>query len=146
MMDRPSYTARCIRSGDWWAIQIPDVDGVWTQARRLDQVEHMARDAVAAMLDVPPDSFDLDVVPELPDRDAKLILEATELRDELEDARRRAMQATVQAIVSLRQDLDLPLRDIGTLLGLSHQRVAQILPEIGHEAIVDKRMRRLLSR
>lgn len=60
-MVRPSYTARCVRSGKWWAIEVPEVRGAHSQARRLDQVEAQARDAVALLLDVPPDSFDMDV-------------------------------------------------------------------------------------
>ena len=56
---RPLYTARCERSGRWWAVHVPEINGVRTQARRLDQVEAMARDAIAGALDVPPDSFDI---------------------------------------------------------------------------------------
>ena len=45
-----TYTATAHREGDWWVI---DVEGVGvTQAKRLDQVEGMARDMVALMLDV----------------------------------------------------------------------------------------------
>jgi len=31
------YTARCQRSGDWWAISVPELKGVNTQARRLEK-------------------------------------------------------------------------------------------------------------
>jgi predicted RNase H-like HicB family nuclease len=61
-----NYTARARRSGEWWAVQIVELDHVFTQARRLDQVEAMARDAVALTLEVAPDSFDITVVPVLP--------------------------------------------------------------------------------
>ena len=30
-----TYTATATRSGSWWAIQVEELDGVWTQARRL---------------------------------------------------------------------------------------------------------------
>ncbi|SCE80118.1 Uncharacterised protein family (UPF0150) [Micromonospora mirobrigensis] len=58
------YTAKCVRSGDWWAITVPEIKGVFSQARRLDQVEAMTREAIALMLDVDPHSFDIDVQPE----------------------------------------------------------------------------------
>ena len=65
MTDRPTYIATARRSGDWWAIEVPGVQGVHSQAKRLDQVESMAREAIALMLDVPEDSFDVILVPEL---------------------------------------------------------------------------------
>lgn len=50
------------RDGSWWAITVPELDGVFSQARRLDRVEYMARDVISLMLEVPADSFDVDVV------------------------------------------------------------------------------------
>ena len=38
-------TAVCTRSGGWWAVEVPEIPGLFTQARRLDQVEDMVRDA-----------------------------------------------------------------------------------------------------
>jgi len=32
-------TALCERGGGWWAVRVPEIDGLYTQARRLDQVE-----------------------------------------------------------------------------------------------------------
>lgn len=60
-MSRATYTARAERSGKWWAIEVPEIPGVFTQVKRLDQVEEMARDAIALMLEVPADSFDTEV-------------------------------------------------------------------------------------
>lgn len=49
-----AFTAVCRRSGRWWAVSIRELTGVHTQARRLDQVVEMARDAIALMLDIDP--------------------------------------------------------------------------------------------
>ena len=65
-MKRKTYTARCQRSGDWWAISVPELRGVHTQARRLEKAEAMARDAIALFLDVPSDAFDVRIEPVLP--------------------------------------------------------------------------------
>ncbi len=43
-----------VRSGDWWAITVPSLRGVFSQARNLDEVPEVARDAIALMLDVDP--------------------------------------------------------------------------------------------
>lgn len=51
-----TYMAEVRRSGRWWAIDVPEVKGVFTQARRLADVEAMARDAIGAVLDLDPAS------------------------------------------------------------------------------------------
>lgn len=57
MSEHPTYTAVCERSGSWWAVSVPELRGVHTQARRLDQAETMAREAIALLLEFPEDSF-----------------------------------------------------------------------------------------
>ena len=61
--DRPAYTALVTRAGRRWAIKVPEVAGCLSQARRLADVDRMARDAISLMLDVPPDSFHVRVIP-----------------------------------------------------------------------------------
>ena len=45
-------TAKATRSGNWWAVEVPEIPGLFTQARRLEQVAAMVADA-AAMLGHP---------------------------------------------------------------------------------------------
>src|SRR2546423_15312805 len=61
------YAAIAERSGDWWAITVPEVPGLFTQARRLTGAEAMARDAIATMLGVPPHTVHVRVEPRLGD-------------------------------------------------------------------------------
>ena len=42
-------TATATRVGSWWAIEVPEVPGAFSQARRLSQVAAMAADAVATL-------------------------------------------------------------------------------------------------
>ena len=58
---QPRYTALVERSGQSWAIRVAELPGVFSQARRLDRVEYMARDAISLLLEVPADSFDIEV-------------------------------------------------------------------------------------
>lgn len=115
------YTAVCRRSGKWWAIAVPELKGVHTQARRLDQAEHMTREAIALMLDVAPDSFDVEVRPEVPDE----VTAALHARQEAERAEEHANSVTRNAVTSLLAR-GLTVRDAGKLLNLSPQRVSQI--------------------
>ncbi len=80
-----TYRIRAEMEGKWWVISSPDVRGANSQARRLHEVEEWGRDAIATVLDVPVDSFDVEV---------EIVLPAP-LRDELEAAR-AAMAAAIE--------------------------------------------------
>ena len=71
---RRQHRVEVVRSGRWWAIAVPDLGGVFSQVRRLDQVDAMAREAIALMLDIDEaDVGDLDIVVEPPARVADLL-------------------------------------------------------------------------
>ena len=48
------YRVEVVRSGDRWAITVPALRGVFSQARNLDEVPAAAREAIALMLDIDP--------------------------------------------------------------------------------------------
>jgi len=54
------YEAIARRDGNFWFVQIPELD-LFTQARTIEGVDGMARDVIAISLDVPPDSFGVQV-------------------------------------------------------------------------------------
>lgn len=122
---RPVYRAVAERDGSWWAIRVPDLRGVYSQARRLAGVEAMARDAIALVLDVAPDTFDVSVEPVLGGDAAGLVEQALTGRLEAERAARRASEQLRVAVDRLAAS-GLTVRDIAHLLGLSHQRIAQV--------------------
>jgi predicted RNase H-like HicB family nuclease len=122
-----TYTARCVRSGDWWAITIPELNGVHSQVRRLDQAEVMAREAIGLFLDVPADSFDVRVEPILPPQLQADVERARSVRGQADDMQREASTATARAARELVKDAKLTVREAGQILGVSHQRVAQLL-------------------
>jgi predicted RNase H-like HicB family nuclease len=116
-----SYTVTCRRVGGWWAISVTELKGVHSQTHRLDQVEAMAREAIALMLDVAPDSFDIDVVPQVP----APVTRAVKARASAQAAEQAAEAATQQAVQTLLGN-GYTVRDVGALLGLSPQRISQI--------------------
>lgn len=136
-------TVEVSRSGRWWAIAVPSLPGVYSQCRRLDRVESRAREAIGLHRDLLPEEVEpFDVAITTPDDVAALI-------DEVEQASARAREAT-EAATRLRRtaaeelrDRGYPMRDVGELLGISHQRVSQILLQdlpdlgLGTRAIVD---------
>lgn len=86
----------------------------------------MARDAIAAVLEVPPRSFDIRIRPVLGESLEGLVREARESRATAQEAQLIATDSSVRALRSLHKS-GIPLRDAGELLGLSHQRAAQLL-------------------
>ena len=126
-MKRKTYTARCQRSGDWWAISVPDLRGVHTQARRLEKAEAMVRDAIALFLDVPSDSFDVRIEPVLPRDLQGKVGRARRVRGEAELLQREAAIASAEVAADLVRTAHLTVRDAGRVLGLSHQRITQLL-------------------
>ena len=126
-MKRKTYTARCQRSGDWWAISVPELRGVHTQARRLEKAEAMVRDAIALFLDVASDSFDVRIEPVLPRDLQGKVGRARKVRGEAEVLQREAAIASAEVAADLVQTAHLTVRDAGRVLGLSHQRITQLL-------------------
>ncbi len=125
-MGRETYTAVATRSGGWWAIVVPDVAGVQSQARRLGQVEAMAREAIGLVLDIPEDSFDVRVEAGLDPQVRQVVDLAVSTRHEADEAARRASSAMDDAVRALVGD-GLTLRDTGELLHVSYQRIQQIV-------------------
>ena len=123
-VNRFRVTAR--REGDWWVI---DVDGVGaTQAKRLDKVEHMARDLVAAMHEVDYDDVRVDVRYELPVAAVEALAEAKAAAEVARQLAKIAADSGRHAAAVLHRE-GLSLRDTAHLLGVSFQRVHQLLAE-----------------
>ena len=122
-----SYTAVAERSGDWWAVRVREQPGVFTQAKRLDQVEAMARDALVALLDRDPSSFDVHVIEKLPEDVVEDVRHAREAREHALEAQAEADAAMRRAALRLVRS-GLTVRDVGRVLGVSPQRVSQLAP------------------
>jgi len=121
-----TYRFTAERSHQWWAIISPDVTGAATQARRLDQAEPMAREVISLLLEVPEDDIDIDLEVILDDDGQAALAMATEARHAAEQAATAAQQAAQTAARTL-HDQGMPLRDVGRIMGVSHQRVHQLL-------------------
>ncbi len=123
------WSVEVTRSGGWWAIDVPDLPGVFSQCRRLDQVDAYVREAIALMLDVADsDVGTIDVTIVAPPEIAELV----ETIEQAERSARDAVEAAARARKDAARTLlhqGYPMRDIGRLIGISHQRVSQILNE-----------------
>jgi len=116
------------RTGRWWLIDVPGVPAAHSQARRLDQAEDVARDLIALLTDADPGSFDVDIAVQLPAEVRADLDRAEELRQEAARSQHEAAALARSAARRLHDD-GLPLRDIGKLLQVSHQRAHQLVDE-----------------
>lgn len=117
------YKAIARREGKWWAIE---VDGVgWTQSRRLDEAEPMARDLIAAMKNIDVEDVSVVVEPHVSDELDELRARIVRLSKEAEEATTQA-QAEKRRLIRELKAANLSARDIGRLAGVSHQRVSQV--------------------
>ncbi len=115
-----------LRDGKWWMINIPEIDGV-TQTRRLAEAGQAAVEYIALSEDLALSEVEVDIVSvDVNGMDVHAAGELVEqLRTEvraLEGLIAQLTRATARQLV----DDDVPLRDIAEVLGVSHQRVAQI--------------------
>ena len=123
-----TYQVTATRDGDWWSLVADDVEGreVASQSRRLDQADGAIREAIALVLDVDGDAFDVDISPDL--RHVEVsdeTLEALQLRQALAELSDQAHRRTPAAVAELRS-AGLTVRDVAQLLGVTPSRVSQI--------------------
>ncbi|MFK4362374.1 hypothetical protein [Rhodococcus sp. 27YEA6] len=119
-------TAHAVRSGDWWSVDVPEVDGLFTQAKRLDQIAAMVADAGELLTDVPAAEFEVTLDYDFGDPAA--LREAEEVKERTAAALRAVEEASQRsrAVVHGLRERGLSARDVATILGISHQRVSQI--------------------
>jgi predicted RNase H-like HicB family nuclease len=123
-MSRPTYTIVARRSGDWWALEVPELERVFSQTRRLDQAPFAIQEVLEGVHDIAPGTYDLMLTADLAGLN-EFIERAKQTSKEAQAAAAKAREAQQSAIAQLRE-FGLPQRDVGEILGLSHQRVAQI--------------------
>ena len=112
-------------SGAWLA-RVPYVRGAHTYGRTLEQARRRIREALELWVDDAPSAELIEEV-RLPAGFKGAIRRSRDARLRAERERERAQEETRQTANALVSELDLGLRDAAELLGLSHQRVQQLV-------------------
>lgn len=110
----------------YWIVTVPSVPGCHTYGRSIKQAMRRAREALALFVE---DIDDAELVPDmrLPRSANDAVRRSAGLRRQAELSSARAKEATATAARLLVQELQLGMRDTGELLGISHQRVEQLV-------------------
>ena len=125
--DRHVYGVVAERDGRRWFLRVGELPGVFSQVRRLDQAERMARDAIAAFLDTEPDGFDIAVAVSLPSDLQRDVAGVVDLRGAIDRTEREYAERTRRLATRLVQGEGMTVREAGRVLGLSYQRVSQLV-------------------
>jgi predicted RNase H-like HicB family nuclease len=114
----------------WWVVMIDEIPGAITQSRRLDQVDADVAEIVKLMAGETPEDYTIQLVWAIPAGIGDKAHEAARLRVLAEEAERKAAEATAQAAQELAA-AGFTYRDIGSMVGVSHQRAQQLVPGKG---------------
>ncbi len=120
-----TYHATVTRGQKAWLVTVVELRRT-VESRHLRDAETIARDLVAAVTGVEPDAVDLTVLVDLPGDAHRLVGEAARLHAEATAMQARAAEHLAEAARTL-VGAGLPLRDVGTVIGVSHQRVQQLV-------------------
>jgi predicted RNase H-like HicB family nuclease len=107
-----------------WLVAVDGVDGCQTYGRTLRQAGERVREALAAWLDRDPAGLEVDH--RWPVEIASVAAEVAASRRAAAEAADSAGRATADAVRRLER-IGLSRRDTAEVLGLSHQRVQQLL-------------------
>jgi len=121
------FRATAARDGRFWSVTIhdlPENTAGFTQGRNWTEAEEMTRDAIAGLLDIPADSFDVLLTPE-DEEAARAIAAAQQAREEAERAE-AAKQRSLQEAALVLTGRGFTVRDAGRALGVSYQRISQL--------------------
>lgn len=113
-------TAIARRCDGWWAIEVPEIPGLFTQVRRLDQVAAMVKDA-AATLNVKVNG--VKVTPKLSEQDElkrQRMLDAKSAAIKTQGKSSMLMRETVRIL----RNQGLTVRDVAELTGVTPQRIS----------------------
>jgi hypothetical protein len=120
-----TYHADVSRDGKFWLIRIPEI-GRSTQAVRYKDVAVMASELIEIMTGLGADDYDLQLNVRLPSSVQDHRARTEVLREE---ARRKTAEAAAESRAAVQELISLGLsqREAGEVLGLSFQRVNQLV-------------------
>jgi len=127
VVERVTYTVKIERDETGaWVARVPEVPGCHTYGRSLRQAKRRIREALALWVD-DADRAELSFDVRLPREAARSVARARSVREAADRAQREALDVTRRTATELTRSSRLSIRDAAELLGVSHQRIQQLL-------------------
>jgi predicted RNase H-like HicB family nuclease len=110
----------------WWIATVNELPGCHTQGRTIDQARSRIREAMGLFIQR---SRTVNIVDHivLPGKFQSTINHVNEARKQARIASEQLQQSSAKAAVALTKNLGVSMRDAAELLGLSHQRIHQLV-------------------
>lgn len=119
------YTAIATRDEGWWTVEVKEVPGFFTMAKRLSQIPDLVREGLQLFPEFEEDPENAEVEVQTTGELASISQQAKTARAHAEEAQQEASQKLANAAAEL-YSRGLPYRDIGELLGVSFQRAQKL--------------------
>ncbi len=109
-----------------WIVRIAEIRGCHTYGRTLDQARRRIREALSLWVDDAEDAVIEEEI-RLPAAARQALQRAKRARARADRERSRAQEETERTARALLDEVGIGMRDAGELLGISHQRVQQLV-------------------
>ncbi|HEY5224556.1 MAG TPA: hypothetical protein VIJ18_16105 [Microbacteriaceae bacterium] len=117
------YEVTAELDGRFWLVRVPAIDRV-TQARNVGEIQAMASDLITVMTGEEAPEVRVQLL--LPEAITERLQRLAEAREAEMEARRVAAEEN-RAVARMLRAQHLTLADVGSVLGVSHQRAAQLV-------------------
>ncbi len=127
------YKATATRgTGTWWEIEIthglPANTAGYSQCRRLTEVEPTAKTVIADLTGADVNSIDVEIHVNLPEALHAKVDAMRKAAEDERNAQELAARRRTEAATAL-MDADMTMREAGHVLGVSHQRIKQLVDQ-----------------
>lgn len=123
------YQVKAIRSGGWWALSVDELPGAHSQSRTLRHATEAATEAIALLEDVDPATVSVVVTPVLHPDVEQVVIDSRRKVSEAQEAQQNAAALSREAARMLLDKEGLSQRDAADVLGVSFQRVNQLVKQ-----------------
>lgn len=116
----------------WWAVSVKEEPGCFTQGKSLAQCRVRIREALSLSVD---DAYEADLVDEIivPKEVQDLLISVGKRQKEQKRFNAQTQKITAAAAMTMSKKYHCGMRDIGELMGFSHQRIGQLAKMINSE-------------
>ena len=132
----PVYSVTVSREDGLWVAVVEGVPAGATDVERFEELREAVRDLISTLLDVEPDSFWIEWHYRQGSLDLTDLIEHLREWEDLAERAARNRDASRRAVVASMHSAGLSYREIADVIGISYQRVGQLLSDSGTGAPV----------